>query len=132
MRVFISLEKCFCTVFFLRIFRGYFDCTCALSHQSLCAGIVYEHYCLCPGWPCARRSSLCTLLCREYGAVKRNGHVCNKYLTLIHPPTIIGLVDQRALCKINNRNNNNNNNNNIFISLSLNLFRYQRIHENNI
>jgi hypothetical protein len=42
--------------FLLRICRGYFDCTCALAHQSLCAGIVYEHYCLCPGWPCARRS----------------------------------------------------------------------------
>jgi hypothetical protein len=52
--IFISLEKCFCTIF-LRICRSYFDCTCALAHQSLYAGIVYEHYCLCLGWPCARR-----------------------------------------------------------------------------
>jgi hypothetical protein len=43
--------------FFLstRICRGYFDCTYALAHQSLYAGIVYEHHCLCPGWPCERR-----------------------------------------------------------------------------
>jgi hypothetical protein len=29
-------------------------------------------------------------------------HVCSKYLTLIHPPTIMGLV-KHTLCKINNR-----------------------------
>jgi hypothetical protein len=33
-----------------------FDCICALADQSLYAGIVYEHYCLCPGWHCARKS----------------------------------------------------------------------------
>jgi hypothetical protein len=28
------------------------------------------------------------IMCHECWAVKRNGHVCSKYLTLIHPPTI--------------------------------------------
>jgi hypothetical protein len=62
---------------FLRICRGYFDCTCALADQSLYAGIVYEHYCLCPGWPCARRSfkKEVYIMYRECWAVKRNGHM---------------------------------------------------------
>jgi hypothetical protein len=38
-------------------------------------------------------------MCCQCWAVKGNGHVCNKYITLIHPP-IIGLVEH-ALCKIN-------------------------------
>jgi hypothetical protein len=41
-------------------------------------------------------------MCRECWAVKRNDNVCNKYLTLIHPPTMLWLVEY-ALCKINNR-----------------------------
>jgi hypothetical protein len=45
-RMFISLEKCFCE--FVEIIVDY---TCALADQSLYAGIVYERYCLCPGWP---------------------------------------------------------------------------------
>jgi hypothetical protein len=77
-------------------------------HQSLCAGIVYEHYCLCPGWPWARRRfkkhekmvyvHYGDIMCRECCGVKRNGHVCNKYLTLFHPPTISYV--EHALCKI--------------------------------
>jgi hypothetical protein len=39
-----------------KVFEVIFDCTCALADQSLYAGIVYEHYCLCPGWPCAQKS----------------------------------------------------------------------------
>jgi hypothetical protein len=54
-RLFISLEKCFCTVF-CNFFEIIFDCTCASADQSLYAGIVYKHYCLCPCWPCARKS----------------------------------------------------------------------------
>jgi hypothetical protein len=42
------------------------------------------------------------LIAHARWAVKRNGHVCNKYRTLIHLPTIIGLAEH-ALCKINNR-----------------------------
>jgi hypothetical protein len=41
---------------FLYSFLRIFDCTCALADQSIYAGIVYEHHCLCPGWPCARKS----------------------------------------------------------------------------
>jgi hypothetical protein len=42
------------------------------SISSLHAGIVYEHYCLCPGWRCARRSlfrstfTLQNSRCRHY------------------------------------------------------------------
>jgi hypothetical protein len=53
-RIFISLKECFGTVS-CEFFEVIFDCTCALADQSLYAGIVYEHYCLCPGWPCARK-----------------------------------------------------------------------------
>jgi hypothetical protein len=53
--IFISLEKCLCTVFY-EFFEVIFDCTCALADLSLYAGIVFEHYCLCPGWPCPRKS----------------------------------------------------------------------------
>jgi hypothetical protein len=54
--IFISLEKCFCAVLLQICRQGYFDCTCALAHPSLYAGIVYENYCLCQCWPCAWRS----------------------------------------------------------------------------
>jgi hypothetical protein len=47
--VFISLEKCFCTVFF-KFFEVIIDCTCALADQSRNTGVVYEHYCLCSGY----------------------------------------------------------------------------------
>jgi hypothetical protein len=44
---------------FFDFFEFIFDCTCALAHQSQCAGIVYEHYCLCsrptPAGPVRRR-----------------------------------------------------------------------------
>jgi hypothetical protein len=42
--------------FFCKFFEFIFDCTCALADQSLYAGIVYEHYWLCPGWPYAQKS----------------------------------------------------------------------------
>jgi hypothetical protein len=58
--IFISLEKCFCTGF-CEFFEVILDCTCALANQSQYAGIVYEHYCLCPGWPCARKCWAVTL-----------------------------------------------------------------------
>jgi hypothetical protein len=54
--IFISLVKCFCTVF-LRLFRGYLWLLMRVRLSiSIYAGIVYEHYCLCPGWPCGRKS----------------------------------------------------------------------------
>jgi hypothetical protein len=46
--IFISLEKCFCTVL-CKFFEAIFDCACALADQSRNAGIVYKHHCLCPG-----------------------------------------------------------------------------------
>jgi hypothetical protein len=41
---------------FCEFYEVIIDSTCALADQFLYAGIVYEHYCLCPGWPCARKS----------------------------------------------------------------------------
>jgi hypothetical protein len=41
---------------FLETFEVIFDLTCTLADQSLYAGIVHEHYCLCPGWPRAWKS----------------------------------------------------------------------------
>jgi hypothetical protein len=38
--IFISLEKCFCTVFG-KFFKVTFDCTCTSADQSQYAGIVY-------------------------------------------------------------------------------------------
>jgi hypothetical protein len=64
--IFISLEKCFCT-FFCEFFEVIFDCTCALADQSRNAGIVYEQYCLCPGWPCARKSFNKVVYVSEFG-----------------------------------------------------------------
>jgi hypothetical protein len=37
--IFISLEKCFCTVF-CEFFEFIFDCTCALANQSRNAGML--------------------------------------------------------------------------------------------
>jgi hypothetical protein len=84
--IFISLANFFCTVFG-EFFEVIFDCTCALADQSLYAGIIYEHYCLCPGWPCTRKSfkkvsSLC--MCRECWAVKLAMYVTN--CTYPYPP----------------------------------------------
>jgi hypothetical protein len=93
--VFIPLERCFWTVF-CEFFEVIFDCTCALADQSQYryAGIVYEHYCLCPGWPWARKSfkkGSMYMMCRECRAVNsETGHVCNKLYT--PPPTIRPIV----------------------------------------
>jgi hypothetical protein len=45
---------------FLYIFFANFSRLSLTAHArkliNLYAGIVYEHDCLCPGWPCARKS----------------------------------------------------------------------------
>jgi hypothetical protein len=51
--------------FFYEFFEFIFDCTCALAHQSQCAGIVYEHYCLCPR-PTPAGSRQVAILIRDY------------------------------------------------------------------
>jgi hypothetical protein len=78
------IGEVFCTVF-SQICGGYFDCTCTLAPSIslrrdriwilfLYEKVVYVHY--------------GDIMCHECWAVNRNGHVCNKYLILIHPPTI--------------------------------------------
>jgi hypothetical protein len=59
--IFISSEKCFCTVFF-EFFEFIYDCTCALADQSRNEGIAYEHYCLCPGYKRAEKFQESSLL----------------------------------------------------------------------
>jgi hypothetical protein len=74
--IFISLEKCFCTVFFEFVeviltahARQLINLYTQGSYTS------YEHYCLCLGWPCARRSfkKVVFAVCRECWAVNING-----------------------------------------------------------
>jgi hypothetical protein len=96
--IFISLEKCFCTVF---------DCTCALAHQSLVirrdlrALLYLPRLALCAEKFQESTGSLCTLfnLIYVHYVPKRNGHVCNKYLTLISTRPRLAIVEH-ALCKI--------------------------------
>jgi hypothetical protein len=93
--IFISLEKCLCT-FFCEFFEVIFDCTCALAWSiSLYAGIVYEHYCLCPGRPCARKSFKKVVyvydvpwMCCETGHVTN----CMYHYPCTRPPTIRPIV----------------------------------------
>jgi hypothetical protein len=77
--------------FFCEFFEVIVDCTCALADQSLYAGIVYEHYCLCPGWPCARKSFKKVHVVYVHD---ETGHVCNKlYIPFsTRPPTIRPIV----------------------------------------
>jgi hypothetical protein len=95
--IFVSLEKCFLTDF-CEFFEFIFYCTCALADQSLYAGIVYKHYCLCPGWPCARKRFKKVVYVHDVPWMLgcETGYVCNLYIPLSsRPPTIRPIIPPR-------------------------------------
>jgi hypothetical protein len=64
-------------VVFCEFFEVIFDCTCALADQSLYTGIVYEHYCLCPGWLAHGTVKLVYVHDGPWMLGCETGHVCN-------------------------------------------------------